>query len=297
MEPKNYLRAFIYLCLAQALVAANIVTAKYALAYIPPLVYVSLRYIIAFLFSLLIFLKSFNFRELHPKTLISFNLPLLMIQVISGGFLFNIFMAYGLQYTDAGIAGIITSLLPIMTILFAWIFYKTRLSKKNLFSIALSFLGLLCISGQGFFQQHEHHTLLGDFLVFLALIPEALYYILSHKYKPAISLQLNACINFGINSLLFLVLTYVELNQIPVIPIHVLLLVIFQGFSLSIYYFIWLKACRIANEIQISISAAFMPITTLFLAVLLLHEQPNKIQIIGIMVILATIIFLREKDA
>jgi len=293
MMYKKKFEAMIYLAIAQSLIAMNIVSAKYALTYIPGQLYVTLRYSFAFLFSMLLFLGQSN-KVIPSKQTIKLSFPILFIQAISGGILFNIPMTSGLKYTDASVAGIITSLLPIITILISWLFFKSKLSKNSVLAITVSFIGLLCVSGQGMLQQNVKHNIYGDFLVFLAIIPEAFYCIFSHRFKPNVSLQFNACITFGINTFLFLIYLYFQLDTIPAIPTPILLLLVFQGFSLSMYYLIWLKGCHKANETLISISAAFMPITTLGLGVLFLHEHLTMLQLAGITLILGTILFHQE---
>lgn len=292
MSLASYGRAVCYLALAQTLIAFNIVSAKYSLQFVSPNIYLGLRYFFAFVFSLFFL----NFSR-QPKIFGKINIPLITLQAISGGILFNIPMSQGLLQTDASIAGIITSLLPIVTLFLSFILFKTKLTRKNFFAITLCVIGLLFISISQVQGQHAAHSLTGDIWIFISLIPEALYYLLSHRFPAPISGVFNSTIIFSINSLFFLVILCWQHLDLFYIPINIFLLIALQGFSLSLYYLIWLKGCQMANETLISVSASFMPVMTVFLAVLFLHEHLNIYQLIGISIILFTVIFQKEKTS
>ena len=81
------------------------------------------------------------------------------------------------------------------------------------------------------------------------------------------------------------------------IPLRIFFLILFQGVSLSLYYLIWLKGCQIANETLITLSASFMPVMTVMLAMFFLHEHLNFYQFLGIAIILLTVIFSKKTDS
>lgn len=290
MNLVTYGRSVCYLALAQSLIAFNIVSAKYSLQFVSPNIYLGLRYFFAFIFSLLFLTIS-----RQPKIFGKINFPLITLQAISGGILFNIPMSQGLLLTDASIAGIITSLLPIVTIFLSFALFKTKLTPKNLTAISFSVVGLLFISISQLQGKHAIHSLAGDVWIFISLLPEALYYLLSHRFPAPISGFLNASLIFSINSLLFIGILFWQHLDLFHIPLNVLLLIVVQGFSLSLYYLIWLKGCQMANETLISVSASFMPVMTVILAVLFLNEHLNVYQLIGISIILFTVLFQKEK--
>jgi len=281
------LKALFYLATSQFLIASNLVSIKYALQFISPEVYTSLRYLFAFVFSLsLCFFTRPSFHQQDKK-----YLPILALQAISGGILFNLCMTFGLQYTDASMAGIITSLLPMVTILLSWIVFQAKISANNFMAIAICVFGLILVSGA---NPHAHHRFLGDFFVFLALIPEATYYILTQRFPSPIHFSLNACLAFLLNALLFLLLFHQQLMHLENISMGLWLLIGTQGLSLSMNYYFWLKGCEHASETTVALSTALMPLTTLCLAVLLLHEHLTAIQAVGSFLILTTLFIHRR---
>ena len=281
------MKALLYLASSQFLIAFNIISIKYALNFTSAQIYTSLRYFFAFLFSLgLCFITRQNFKK--NKTAIKKYFPILALQAICGGILFNIFMTVGLEKSDASIAGIITSVLPIVTIIMSCLIFQAKMTQANLTAIFICVLGLLLVSGSKF---QGHHHLMGDALIFLALIPESVYYILTQRYPSPISLALNACIAFALNSSLFLILVYPHVNQFNQIPFSIWILIVIQGLSLSMNYFLWLKGCEEASQTTVALSSAFMPLITLGLATLFFHEHLNILQVIGVSLILSTLIF------
>ena len=290
MSVKIYTKTVTYLALAQSLIAFNIVSAKYSLQYISTNDYLTMRYLFAFIISLIGYLCA----PKHPKKQ-NVSYSILFLQAVTGGLLFNIPMTKGLSIIDASVAGIITSLLPIFTILLSCVFFQTKLTRTNILAIGFSFLGLLLISLSQWHESQNQHPISGDLWVLLAIVPEAIYYILSQRFPAPISIFLNGTIIFGVNALLFIVLFLLNPHPMPSIPQPVIFLISIQGFALSLYYVFWLKGCRHAHTTLVSISAAFMPIMTIVLAFLFLHEQINNIQIVGIFIIIMTIIMQKEK--
>ena len=286
-------KGILFLAIAQSLIAFNIISAKYSLQFISANLYLTLRYLFAFLFSYCCYIFMPKQNNI-PKSVI--NYPMLILQALTGGILFNIPMTQGLRFTDASIAGFITSLLPIMTILLSWLFFKNKLNMTHIIAIILSFLGLSLISMTNLGQHSIHHSIWGDALIFLALIPEAFYYIISQRYPSDISKFLNGSIIFAVNTSLFLLIMLFNTPSLPKIPTTILLLVGIQGLSLSLYYIFWLKGCELANVTLVSLSSALMPIMTVLMATMFLNEYLSKIQYVGIFIILATIIWQNQQN-
>jgi drug/metabolite transporter (DMT)-like permease len=289
----NKTKGILFLAIAQSLIAFNIVSAKYSLQFISGNLYLTLRYLFAFMISFTCFCLSSKPKGIPPT---SINYPMLILQAVTGGILFNIPMTQGLQYTDAAIAGIITSLLPIMTIFLSWLFFNNKLNSTHIIAFILSFIGLTLISMNKLEPNSKHHSLFGDTLIFLALIPEAFYYIISHRYPSEMSKFLNGSIIFGINTLLFIMIMLLKMDTLPNIPVNVLLLIGIQGLSLSIYYIFWLKGCEVASVSVVSLSSALMPIMTVMMAAVFLNEHLSSIQYVGIFIILATIIWQNQQS-
>ena len=108
--------------------------------------------------------------------------PLLLLSLFYP-FLFFSLQTLGLKYTTASEAGIISAVLPIITLVMAYIFLKEKTNAKQIISILVSVAGLLYIifkktpsSGTG--------SLKGSLLILLSILSIVAYYILGRKITP-----------------------------------------------------------------------------------------------------------------
>ena len=80
------------------------------------------------------------------------------------------------------------STLPAIIALSAIWLLKERLSIAKIFAIALAMIGIMVINLDNFEAVgNPNHSYFGDFLVFLAMIPEAWYSIISRKLAGRIT--------------------------------------------------------------------------------------------------------------
>lgn len=118
----NVFVAIIFVLLAQLVTGINITGSKYIIETTPILVLVESRFIIGALFLTIVFLclsKQKKQVELTAiKTLNKKQWLVLVGQALGGGALFNLIMLAGVQFTSASMAGVITSTLPAMVLVF-----------------------------------------------------------------------------------------------------------------------------------------------------------------------------------
>ena len=123
---------FLALILSQIMVAVNIVGSKHLLTHISSLFILCARFIIASLFLLLIYLAlhrksryktKASLKDLNAKTWF-----IIIAQALCAGVFFNFLFLTGLHYTDANVAGIITSVLPAIIALLSVIFLREHMT-------------------------------------------------------------------------------------------------------------------------------------------------------------------------
>ena len=214
-----------------------------------------------------------------------------MAQALSAGVFFNFLMLLGLDYTDANVAGIIMSALPALIAVLSFLFLKERLSVKKGFSIGLATLGLLVISSNTFSASSIKYSLIGNVIIFLALLPEAGYYILSKLQPNKLPIFLMAALMNGINAILLLPIAFLHENW------HMLHLSTLQWIILGLvsiasglFYVFWYAGSQKTDGITASLSTALMPIATVIIAWLTLGETVGAIQLIGMGLVMASIV-------
>lgn len=298
MRTKLLSPGMLYLTLAQIMVALNIVISKSLLASIPILVMMNIRFAIAALVLLpLHFLSPHRhipwqeyFKQLTRKDWI-----FLLAQALCAGVLFNFLMLSGLHATDANIAGIITSALPAMIAIFSWIFLKELISYKKILCILLATAGLLVIAFDKFTTVGEEHSFVGDAIILLSLVPEAGYYILTKVHTCKLPIFLTSSLLNAINALLLLPISIAQgWNPLVMSSSHWLIMIVL-GISASLFYVFWLFGCKLVDGLMASLSTAIMPIATVLIAWLLLHEDLSIAEGLGLsLVLLSIVVYSRQ---
>ena len=298
MRTKVLSFGMLWLALAQIMVALNIVISKSLLMAVPVMPLMAIRFGIA---TLLLLPLHWLSPQAHKPILTYFSglqrLDWLYLigQALCAGLLFNCLMLIGLHNTDANVAGIITSALPAMIALFAWLFLKEIISFKKALSIFLASLGLLFIAFNKLNSVGNQHSFFGDAMVLMSLVPEAAYYILTKVHPSKLPVFITAAILNAINAIILLPLAFLEYgNPFTVVSGHWDILFVL-GFSAGFFYVFWLMGSKAVDGVLASLSTAIMPIATVLLAWWLLDDGINAHEIVGLaLVLLSIMIYARQ---
>jgi len=137
--------ACIFAALPPLFWSGNFLLARIMRDQIPPFQMSFWRWIVAFMVLL-----PFAFRHLSPsRQTILRELWFLMLLGIVGVTAFNCFIYSALHHTTIVNAGIINSLMPVMTCLFALILLKERLYLRQMIGVGLAVFGTLVIISYG----------------------------------------------------------------------------------------------------------------------------------------------------
>ena len=175
----------LFLLTAMLVWASSFIALKAAIGPLGPMSVIFLRMIIASL-CFVFFINQFRKLEFTKKDVIY----ILLLTLFEPGFYF-IFEAKALQYTTASQAGMITSMMPLMTAIAASFVLKEYLSKRVMVGSFLAVAGAVWLSLGAQSSEHASNPLLGNFLEFCAMVCGTFYAIsvryLSQKF-PALFL-------------------------------------------------------------------------------------------------------------
>lgn len=285
------LQGMLFLILAQIMVGVNIVFSKYVLSSIPILFILALRFALASV--ILLPLHWLTPAKKIPVYSYFTQLKLrdwffIFAQALSAGVLFNFLILWGLRYTDANVAGIITSALPAIIAIMSWIILGEKISGKKGICVGFATLGLVVIACDKLSGIKVTHSFLGDVLVLVSLLPEATYYILSKMHVNSLPVFLISSLLNGINATLLLCcLGFTAWDGLTIHALDWLILIIL-GLSSGFFYVFWYFGCQKVDGVMASLSTAVMPLATVLIAWLLLGEQLTLGQTVGMgMVILS----------
>lgn len=269
------------LVLAQSMVGINIVFAKLLIASVSLPMLLGTRFILASLMLLplhwLTKSRKTPLRE-HFSILNTKDYVYLIAQAICAGSLFNFLMFFGLKFTDANLAGIITSALPAIIAIMAWIILNERFSAKKLVCVAFASLGLAIIAADKIQTPNMVHSFFGDFVVFVSLFPEALYYILCKLHPNKLPVFLIAFLMNAINAIIFLIV----LSRVPIntsgISLETWVMLVLSAISSGLFYVFWLYGSKHVDGMMASLSTTIMPVVTVLFAWIILKEHLSFIE-------------------
>jgi drug/metabolite transporter (DMT)-like permease len=295
--------AYCLLALSQAVIAVNVIIGKIVLERMPTFLFIGSRFLISsvFLTLLMLLLKHRVTSTTHPQGYLQTkDWGYLIAQAATGGFLFNYFFFYGLEFTTATSAGIISSTLPAAIAICAYFFLNEKLSQRKLFSIGLAMLGILVINLDNSLNvEGETGSVFGDFLILLAMVPEALYSIfnkyIGHRVTPLGSATVvNWLIFLMMLPLASLALIDTDLTQYS---LSLWGLTALGGFTTAFFYWGWSKALLVIPATTAAVFGGVLPIVTSILAYFILDEHFGWCDIGGMVLVIASILIASSQRA
>ncbi|MDD3137370.1 MAG: DMT family transporter [Lachnospiraceae bacterium] len=195
-----------------------------------------------------------------------------------------------LTYTNASNVGVIISIAPFFTGLFAWIFFKGKSLKKEFFiGFLIAIIGITIISFNGQSEFHLNPT--GDILTVMAAVVWAVYSNLVKKISGFgyHTVQVTRRIFFygilGMIPALFVLPFRLEFSRLlnPVYLINILYL----GVGASAICFVtWNLAVKWIGVVKTSAYIYASPVITVITSIIVLQEKITGIMVLGTMLTL-----------
>ena len=283
------LLAYVQLALSMAFVGINISIGKEIVAHVPVFLFSELRFLIAILILLPLLASRGEWKTSWTRE----EGNVLFWQSFFGVFLFSICMLYGVQWTSATAAGIITSTVPACIALFSFWILKEKLQVNNMLAIFLSVSGIAFITFTGGNVEQSLASMLGNSLVFLAVVSEALFTIFAKRLAGKITpFQMTAAINV-ISFVLFLPFAIWEGLRFEwgSVPAGVWGLILYYAITASVLsFFLWYKGVAKVEASKAGLFTGMMPISAALVAILFLNEIFTWMHAIGMSLVLASIV-------
>ncbi len=237
-----------------------------------------------------IFLVIFNLATGKIKLLKEYKLKDYLINVligIPGTFLYYVFLYMGTDKMLASQAFIINYLWPIMSMIFACILLKEKLSAKSVIAIIMSFVGVIIVTGKDLLN-FDQNTLAGAFFCILGAVSYGSFTALNQKfrYNKSISMMVSYSATF-----IFTTIIIVATGDYFTLGLGQVGGLLWNGvFSYAIGTTFWAMALESGKTAKISNLAYITPFLALVWTALLLHEPITPTSLIGLCVIVAGIL-------
>ncbi|MBQ9803154.1 MAG: DMT family transporter [Clostridia bacterium] len=207
---------------------------------------------------------------------------LTLLICLPGTFLYYVFLYLGTAKMAASQAFIINYLWPIMSVLFACIILKERLTARKCIAFALSFLGVLTVAGGELFHFNAE-TLIGTGLCVLAAVSYGLFTALNQKWSY--DEQLSTMLAFFATFLLSMLINALTGTAADIGVPHLLGFAWNGIFVMAIATVTWALALKAGGTAKISNLAYITPFLSLVWTFFILHEPIEPLSLIGLAII------------
>jgi drug/metabolite transporter (DMT)-like permease len=279
---KTEYKGTILILLTALISGLSIVINKFFVVKIDPLVFTSIRAIIIGLIFLGISLyisktNKQKFNKVSWKYLV-------LIGLIGGGLAFWLFFT-GLKLTMAGRAAFLHKTLPIYAGIFAYIFLKEKITKKQLTAMAIMFLGLALLE----FNKLAPGIKIGDWLVLGATVLWAVENTIAKK--AMINKESNYVVTFSrmfFGSLLLFAIIFLtgKSSLLCTLTSQQLLYIAISTGLLFLYVLTWYLGLKYINLSKASTILLLSPVISLVLGYIWLKEPILMLQLLGSLLIL-----------
>ncbi|MGB9115405.1 DMT family transporter [Bradyrhizobium sp.] len=295
-DPVRWLnhQPYLLLSLTALFWAGNIVLARYVAGHLPPLTLTCVRWIGVFLVLLPFALPHLK----RDWPVLRANLPL-MVLLSAIGFAFNNAISYwAMQYTQALNALLIQSSGPLFVALWSLVLFGVRLTRAQLAGIVISLVGVLTIILRGDLSALASIRFnKGDVMFTSSLLAFGLYSALMLKRPVTHQLSLIA-FTTGCGAILLLPLSLWEYStgytlKLDAITIATLIYVVI--FPSTLAYLFFNRGIALIGPNRAAPFFHLVPVFGSAMAILLLGEEPRLFHLVGYVLVLAGVVIASRR--
>jgi drug/metabolite transporter (DMT)-like permease len=283
------LRGLLEVVLAMAFAGSSVVVGKLLAARLPVFLAVELSLCAALAAILPVQIA----RRKELRLLGVRELTYMFFQALFGIVLFRVFTLYGLRFTSALSAGVITSAAPAVMAVLAACVLKERLGRGQAAGVALCVAGLLFINLWGRGPAEGAGSIAGNLLVLGATVCEALLTIFRKSSGGRIGSVTNTTVLVAMSAAMMLPFALLDLRNFSLAEIDAVgwASVIYYGaVATVIAYILWGHGALRIPANRTGIATAALPVSALVLSALVLREPLGPQHLIGCAAVITGII-------
>jgi drug/metabolite transporter (DMT)-like permease len=291
--------AYFFLALSMALVGSYVALSKPLVAALPIFLLAWMRFGIGGLAMVHWLKRPANEPAMTPHTR-----ALVFLESLLGNFLFSICMLFGVSMTSAVSAGVIMASIPAVVALMSWIFLRERIGLRTWLAVACGAvgIGLLALSKQELSAQSpsgpeadlaHNKALLGNLLVFGAVLCEAAYAVIGKKLTGALSpKRITALINLWGFVLMTPMGAYAAWRfDFGGVATGSWVLLVFYALAASVWtVWLWMTGLKSVPAARAGVFTVMLPISAALVGVLVLGESLSGMQLLAFAVALLGVV-------
>jgi len=274
------------LCMAMLVWASSFIAMKSAIGPIGPMSVMFGRMFIASL-CFLYFIKGFLKLDFTKD-----DIKYIGLMVLFEPCLYFMFEAKALEYTSAGQAGMITSMMPLITAIGAGIVLNEVITKKIIIGSLLAVIGAIWLSLSASGSEHASNPLLGNTLEFCAMVVASGYAISIRHLSSKFSAVFLTAIQAFAGMIFFLPFALWEYNTTTMnVTSDALLWTLYLGVIVTIGgYGLFNFALGRMEASKASIYINLIPVFAVILAYLILGEELTYSGMVASCIILSGVV-------
>ncbi|MFM0597415.1 DMT family transporter [Paraburkholderia dilworthii] len=280
---------YLFCALAMLGVGSTVVVSKSIAAGLPPFSATALRFAIAFP----LFLLVMRWRGVRWPRLDRHDTLLVIAQAGAGSVGYTVLLISGMKLASATDAGVIAGTLPAVSAAVAMLALGERPAPALIGAILLATAGVLvCTVHPGdFTAPHVASSLMGNALVFAAIVCEALFILLNRKlHQPVAPLPLSALM-CGIGLAVAIVPACFEQPWMLPVDAHALAGVLYYALVPTVAGFVlWYAGAARISGAEAGLMTALVPVSAVALAGLALREPVSAAQLTGVACVLGAVL-------
>jgi drug/metabolite transporter (DMT)-like permease len=226
---------------------------------------------------------------------------LLFLESFLGNFLFSICMLYGVSMTTAVATGVVMASIPAVVALLSWLFLGERIGWRSAAAIACAAIGIGLFSLQkadssGIGAGLEtgpwgmNQALLGNLLVFAAVVCEAAYVVIGKRLTDGLGpRRISAIINlWGFGLVTPFGLWAAWSFDFTGVDVSLWGLLVFYGLAASVWtVWLWMTGLKSVPASQAGVFTVMLPISAAAVGVLVMGERLSALQLLAFGIALA----------
>ena len=282
MHTKFNIIGIFTLVFAMFIWASSFIALKSAIGDIGPFSVIFLRMLIASA-CFLYFIKSFL-----KYTFTKEDLKYILLLALFEPCLYFIFEAKALQNTTASQAGMITSMMPLITAMGAGFFLKEFISKQLIFGSSIAVIGAVWLSLEATTTASAPNPFLGNSLEFCAMICGAGYTIVARYLTEKFSALFITALQSFIGAIFFFPFFIYEYNTLEMVfSTEAMLWIAYLGVVVTLGgYGLYNYSLTKIEASQASVFINLIPVFTLVFAVIILKERLTFVELLASAIIL-----------
>lgn len=278
MQKNNYL--IILLILLSAIFGATTgVLGKIVLKEIPSFSFTFLRFFIAILFLLPFSIK-------HLPTFKKGDWKIILLSLLAS--LNVILFSFGIKHTTANMSQIIYSAVPVVSAILSFYILKEKFGFNKVIGIIIGFIGTISIILMPLISNNSGGTIIGNFIITIAMISISLYWVLLKKLQLSYSsLKIN---NYFIATTTILLIPFLFFDLIKnpywikdVSSTSFLYMIFIAVFGTAICYLINQVLIKKSTPVINSMVLYVQPFATFLLAYIFLSEKLTMSFVVGVL--------------